>query len=498
MSVWKNTAVSVCAPERVAALDGRLPVEIRLETVGDPRDDVALLSADGNVIFSQPLFEPQPRLDPEKGFLIPLQVPSPDRILAVYQHKSWWTRPAFPVHCADIPVRTQLLLLRYPAGTLCILAVTDAVYRCDIEGGKDWNLQIRCRSGRVGDSSVHTLCAAIAWDEDPYTAIRKAAAAAARRRTAPCLLRSERRYPEVFEGLGWCTWDAFYHAVDEKGILAKLDELRAKQVPVQWVLIDDGWLDADLGQQRLRGLDADRDRFPEGLGRTVERIKQEYGVRYVGVWHAVMGYWCGLEPGSEADRALGSYCRHLPDGRIVVDADEDKAFGFYDTWHRYLRESCGIDFVKVDSQSSLSVFYRGIGAYGEVSGAIQRGLERSVHRNFGGAVINCMGMAPEDVWSRPSTMLTRTSDDFVPDVAEGFIEHAMQNAYCSLWTGSFYTGDWDMYFSDHPENRLSAALSVAWKQSCRQVRRCASVCRAAAVSCSASHLFSSKGGNKHG
>ncbi len=459
MRNWSpNTAVTVGVPDRVAPLDGRLPVETRLETAGEPENGTALLFADGEVIFTGPLFEPQPRLDPEEGFLIPLQVPSPDRILAVYQHKSWWVRPAFPVHMADIPERTQLLLLQYPAGTLCVLAVTDDLYRSDLMGGKDWDLQIRCRSGRVGDSRVHTLCAALAWDADPYKAVRKAAAAAAQGRGTPCLLRQDRKYPEIFEGYGWCTWDAFYHAVDERGIFAKLDELKEKKVPVRWVLIDDGWLDADLDRQRLRGLDADPAKFPHGLAGTVARIKEEYGIPYVGVWHAVMGYWCGLEPGSEAERLLGAYCRHLPDGRIVIDADEDKAFGFYNTWHRYLHETCGIDFVKVDSQSSLSVFYRGIGAYGEVSGAIQRGLERSVRGNFGGAVINCMGMAPEDVWSRPSTMVTRTSDDFVPDVPEGFVEHAMQNAYDSLWTGNFYTGDWDMYFSDHPENRLSAAL----------------------------------------
>ena len=216
-------------PETVPALAGRLPVALRFrEQAGEL---AALLYADGEVIRTQPLFEPQPRLDPEAGVLLPAQVPEPEKILAVYQHKTWWTRPAFPSRCADIPDRTQLLLLRYPEGTLCILAVTDEIYRCDLLGGKDWNLQIRCRSGRTGDSRIHTLCAAMAWDRDPYEAVRRAVTAAAAGRKQPVLLRQARHYPEIFEGFGWCTWDAFYHGVSEEGIFRKLEELRGKGVP---------------------------------------------------------------------------------------------------------------------------------------------------------------------------------------------------------------------------------------------------------------------------
>ena len=50
-----------------------------------------------------------------------------------------------------------------------------------------------------------------------------------------------------------------------------------------------------------------------------------------------------------------------------------------------------------------------------------------------------------------------SSDDFVPS-GDPFAEHALQNAYNSLYHSQFYWGDWDMFWSDHPEARQSAVL----------------------------------------
>ena len=40
-----------------------------------------------------------------------------------------------------------------------------------------------------------------------------------------------------------------------------------------------------------------------------------------------------------------------------------------------------------------------------------------------GAIINCMGMAMENVLARPVSAISRNSDDFVPGKEEGFSEH---------------------------------------------------------------------------
>ena len=77
-------------------------------------------------------------------------------------------------------------------------------------------------------------------------------------------------------------------------------------------VIDDGWLDADYKKQVLKGLDADADKFPGRTGGVVFwEIKQDYDVKQVGVWHAVMGYWNGLEKDSSAGRKLRDESRTL-------------------------------------------------------------------------------------------------------------------------------------------------------------------------------------------
>lgn len=446
-------------PGEISMFNNRLEIGIRSECSENGGGSVFF--ADGELVFEDPFFEPQPRLDPYEGFSFEMTIPRPEKILAVYQHKSWWVRPAFPENCSEIPEKTQMLLLKYPTETVCLTAACGKVFRTDFGGAacgenEDGRAVIRVRtsSNRVGDCLVHTPVFAAASDLNPYEAIRKAEVSLGQR--GGLMTREDRGYPEIFEGFGWCTWDAFYRDVSEEGIIAKLEEMKEKQVPVRWVLIDDGWIDADYDRLTISGFDAVKEKFPNGLKGTVQLIKEKYGVKYVGVWHATFGYWCGVTPGSAAEEALGDYCQKLPDGRMVTAPDAEKSFAFYDKWHSYLKEQ-GIDFVKVDNQSAISVFYDGIASYG-ASREILAGLEKSVEKNFGGAIINCMGMAPQELWARKSTALTRTSDDFVPNTPEGFIEHAMQNSYDSLWSGTFYTGDWDMFFTEHAEARMNAVL----------------------------------------
>lgn len=237
-----------------------------------------------------------------------------------------------------------------------------------------------------------------------------------------------------------------------------MQEFRTKKIPVKWVLVDDGWLSADYEEQTLTDLDARKSQFPYGLYGCVQELKKEYGIDKVGVWHAVMGYWNGVREGTAAHAALQAGIKALPDGRLVPAPAADKAFLFYERWHDYLRNHCGIDFVKVDGQSAISLAYGGMETYGEASREIQKGLNASAALHFENRIINCMGMASEDMWNRPSGAVARSSDDFVPNEQNGFREHVIQNGYNNLLQGQFYWGDWDMFYTDHTENRCNSML----------------------------------------
>lgn len=79
-----------------------------------------------------------------------------------------------------------------------------------------------------------------------------------------------------------------------------MEEFRRKNMPVSWVLLDDGWSDVDRKNGTLRSFGADPSRFPKGLSHTVRLLKDEFGVKYVGVWQAFQGYWNGVDPNDEA------------------------------------------------------------------------------------------------------------------------------------------------------------------------------------------------------
>ncbi len=422
------------------------------------KEDTALICPEGQINVREPSFGPQRYYDAKEGLTYELKFPGTLAATVLYQHKDWWIRPAFIKNLSETPDRTQLILFRKEEVYFVLLAVCGEVCRTDMRGKDHDSLLIRMAPGAGNRNRLTDLSLVIAAGENPYRCCERAVEEALRYLGRESMLRKHRSYPEMFEYFGWCSWDAFYHQVSHQGILDKMQEFRTKKIPVKWVLVDDGWLSADYEEQTLTDLDARKSQFPYGLYGCVQELKKEYGIDKVGVWHAVMGYWNGVREGTAAHAALQAGIKALPDGRLVPAPAADKAFLFYERWHDYLRNHCGIDFVKVDGQSAISLAYGGMETYGEASREIQKGLNASAALHFENRIINCMGMASEDMWNRPSGAVARSSDDFVPNEQNGFREHVIQNGYNNLLQGQFYWGDWDMFYTDHTENRCNSML----------------------------------------
>ena len=87
--------------------------------------------------------------------------------MAVYQHKNWWIRPAFPACFGDIPKRTQLLLAEKKTGAgsgreyLAVLAVCGEEYRTDIAGDGQ-ELRITAASNCINKSAADDLSLVLA------------------------------------------------------------------------------------------------------------------------------------------------------------------------------------------------------------------------------------------------------------------------------------------------------------------------------------------------
>ena len=272
--------------------------------------------------------------------------------------------------------------------------------------------------------------------------------------TVPLL--SERKIPGFVDEFGWCSWDAFYRDMNEEKFIAKMKEFKEKNIPVKWVIIDDGWL-----HQKDNKLPALKP-IPQnsaGLKHLISQIKSILDVK-VGVWHAFTSYWDGIAPGSELEKQYSDYLTTLPSGAIIPSLDPEKAYKFWSAWHSFLRD-CSVDMLKIDNQGSYMPTVLGTAVVSEAARNAHTAVERSVAEHFGSPalpLINCMGNPQENVFNRPVSAVNRNSDDFFPNDNDSFAAHIVQNAWNAPWHSMLYVCDFDMWWSSHPDAYRSAVL----------------------------------------
>ena len=377
------------------------------------------------------------------------------KAVAFGRFNQWWTRPYFLESLAQMPSRTVMLLIQYDNLYECIAANPGNQYPVSIafdvvekqlfvqwDGEQE---KQKCAEGEMVKAHA----------SNPYECVTMVTEELCRIHNIP--KRTERCYPAILEKIGWCTWDAFYKDVSAKKLEEKLEEITEKQIPLGWVLIDDGWL--NVHENKLSGFEADVKKFPNGLKRIVEKIKAA-GISYVGIWHTLNGYWGGIEERTPLYEDNRAWVVEGENG-MVLPAPVSSGNDFFMEWYKFLKR-IGIDFSKADSQSSLEQQYHGLGAVGIVAKKMHTQLDHAAEIYFDGTLINCMGMSPEDVFARPHSAVSRNSDDFVPKREGGFEEHLLQNAFNSLYHNQIYYCDWDMFWSSHPEagkHALIRALS---------------------------------------
>jgi len=191
-------------------------------------------------------------------------------------------------------------------------------------------------------------------------------------------------HDRFWDGLGICTWESFganREYVPQDTLMIGVGPIPAQYTkekllgvvpdfPIDIFLIDDGWQDhnKDIGgrksyppRARLRSF-GPNDNLRGKMVDTISALKQK-GVKKVGVWMALEGYWFGIDPKGElADRYN---CKPHPSTvpRQVRGGVEKQLQLFdppteqwlpspekaYQFWFDYFTEikSWGIDFVKV-------------------------------------------------------------------------------------------------------------------------------------------------------
>ena len=363
----------------------------------------------------------------------------------------------------DMPVRTQALLSKQSNGGYAYYLTTcDNLFKSNIIACEDGGMTVFMYARfPVSKCSEHILI--IGLENDPYKLPDITAEYGLKVMKKKGKTRKERRYPEVFEYLGWCSWDAFHMDVTHEGLLQKAEEFKQKEIPVRWAIIDDMWAEVHnnniptMHSRELYSFEADPKRFPNGLAAAVGDLKEQYGLK-VGIWYPTMGYWNGIDPeGPIAKEHSDLLTISLNNGRLVPSPRQEKLFQYFNMYNSFFRD-CGADFVKVDWQTCILQNYERLIPVGMMAKNLHTAIEATVGGYFDGNLINCMGMGNENFWNRPLSLVNRISGDFMPEDRKWFVQHLIQCSFNAFAQGSIYTGDWDMWWSDDAQGVKNSVL----------------------------------------
>lgn len=397
----------------------------------------------------------------------------------IWRYKPWnsWTKPlrvASPKELHDWDV--QFFYWQYD----------DGLYGAAIPlSGNGYRTTLGQENGRFGCKAyTYTKDApagdipmmAIGFGDDPYTLFEELYQTGLKMMGKEENLRAKKEFPEPFNYIGWCTWNSSEMGkhLDEEHLLKGVATFTDHFFPLGWLLIDDGWFDQQGNQ--LNAFTPNREKFPNGFQSLTSTLKKDYGLKYVGIWHAYNGYWNGINPDSELGKRYHSELFQWTQNERVdvpskavyysfIKPTSDSLKAFYDNWHRYFVKE-GFDFVKVDNQlvtERMSVDTYPIDLMAQ---KMHEALYASVYKNFNGAVINCMDMTNEAFYNFGRSAVARTVEDYFPErdggagyklEKGGAAAHVLMALYNSLYFGQMVYTDFDMFESDNTYGAYHAA-----------------------------------------
>ncbi|KAL1554637.1 putative galactinol--sucrose galactosyltransferase 2 [Salvia divinorum] len=430
------------------------------------------------------------------------------RFMCLFRFKLWWMTQRMGTCGQDIPLETQFMLVESkdacedahedrPTIYTIFLPLLEGQFRAVLQGNEKNELEICLESG---DNAVETnqgnYLVYMHAGTNPFEVINQAAKAV-EKHLQTFQHREKKKLPSFIDWFGWCTWDAFYTDVTAEGVEEGLKSLSEGHTPPRFLIIDDGW--QQIGSEvkdsanavvqegaqfanRLTGIkenekfkkNSESDEQESGLKQVVKTSKQQHNVKYVYVWHALAGYWGGVQPsgpGMEHYETALAYPVQSPgvlgnQPDIVMDSlavhglglvHPKKVFNFYNELHAYLA-SCGVDGVKVDVQNIIETLGAGHGGRVSLTRSYHQALEASISRNFpDNGCIACMCHNTDGLYSAKQTAIVRASDDFYPRDPASHTIHISSVAYNTVFLGEFMQPDWDMFHSLHPAAEYHAA-----------------------------------------
>ena len=264
-----------------------------------------------------------------------------------------------------------------------------------------------------------------------------------------------------YDGLTYCTWNSLGQDLTEEKIFKALADLKKNNIHVTNLIIDDNWQslqNVGTGESQFdlgwSDFDANQKGFPGGLKQTTSHVRENYpNIKHIAVWHAILGYWGGLDPKGKIAKSYKTKTVNRDGNRkmtVIAAEDVDR---MYDDFYKFL-DSVGIDSVKTDAQFMLDEIVDAPERR-ELITATQDAWTIAALRYFSIKVISCMSQFPQNLFhtqlpTNKPTFMVRNSDDFFPNIPSSHPYHLWTNAYNTLFTSYLnIIPDWDMFQTSH-------------------------------------------------
>ena len=409
-------------------------------------------------------------------------VPAYKHGVALWRYKPWnsWSKPLKLATASAMPEDdVQFYYWQYTDGVYgAAVPLSGSGFRTTLgSNGMQWGSKAVSYADNKQADSIPAM--AIAFAKSPYELFERIYRDALQYMGKGENLRVKKKFPEPFNYIGWCTWNASDNGKLLNGdlLLKAAKSFSDSSFRIGWMLVDDGWF-----QSRDRALQSYRPSeklFPGGFKPVINKLKKEYGIKYMGVWHTLNGLWNGIDPSSELGKhfapSLFSWTQKVTPDKVdapkrtyyFIKPDSDSLAAFYNNWYHYFKKQ-GFDFVKVDNQ--LSVEKMAVNNYPifTLSDSMHKALYLAAGKYFNGAMINCMDMTAEAYLNFGVSAVARSVEDYFPyhegegyDLQQGnAAAHIVQAIYNSIYFGQMVYPDFDIFQSHNP-NAVFHAIARA-------------------------------------
>lgn len=268
-------------------------------------------------------------------------------------------------------------------------------------------------------------------------------------------LRQHKHYPNILTHLGWCSWEQYKMDISEEILSKALDNIESADLPIRYVLVDDGHLHHD--ERHLVDFEIDPIKFPNGWQPLLSRRHPDR-IKWFGLWLCFNGYWSGLASDGNWD-GMAQHLETIDDKTIMPKQGFTHTMAFYDGMISKARQA-GFDFVKVDDQAQNPKFYKESqqGIASSIDNA--QALEAACARHMDG-LINCMAHSNICAFNTRVSAVTRCSEDYKVNDAWRAKAHLHNSFANMLWLGPTVWGDHDMFHSNDALAGYAMAVSKA-------------------------------------